>query len=134
MAPFLALPPPLPVYNYYHPLTLSHLSPSSSTEDRHPCSSKRRGLEIGGHRPLGNWTQLLNTAHGLLFRSRIRARKINNLHSHNYNTLHKSPVQIFRVCEAALPSKKKAVFFKSSQRPRTRVLCKRQSDTHNEVR
>ena len=78
-------------------------------------------------------TQLLNTAHGLLFRSRIRVREVNNVHSPNHSTLHKTPVQIFRVCKAAFPSKKKAVFVKSSQRPRTRFVRKRQSNTQNDV-
>ena len=41
----------------------------------------------------------------------IPVRKVNDLHSDNYSTLPKSPVQIFRVCQAAFPSKEKAVLF-----------------------
>ena len=46
---------------------------------------------------------------------------------------HKSPFQIFRVCKAAFPSLKKPFCFKSSQRPLTRFVCKRQRNTQNEV-
>ena len=91
LIPFPPPPLPYPPTFYFPPPRFLILSRTPfSQEDRHPCSSKWRGLEIGGLHPFGNKTQLMNTAHGLLFRSRIRVREVNCLHSNNYST----PTQI----------------------------------------
>ena len=54
----------------------------------------------------------------------IRDGEVSNIQVSKYSTLHTYLFQIFRVCEAAFPSKKNAVFFKSSQRPRSTIYVK----------